>query len=328
MVEAEIVVDFLPPVGYDSSEVIYMTTAQLLKNLEVPSTPVDVILDTDAFNEIDDQFAIAYLLNSGEKLHIKGLTAAPFFNHHSNSPADGMERSYQEILKLLKLADRGDIVPLVFPGAREYLPDEKTPVISNAAQFIAEAAERYSPEKPLYIVTIGAITNVASALLLNSRMKENTVIVWLGGHAHHHYHNREFNLFQDIAAARVVFGCGVPLVQLPCDGVVDRFSTTRYELEHWLLGKNPLCDYLVQNTINEAESYAAGKPWSRVIWDVTAVAWLLNEDNRFFDSELRHSPIPEYDGHWAFDGHRHFMRYVTAVNRDALFQDLFTKLTR
>ena len=41
-----------------------MTIAQLLKNLQVPDHPVDVVLDTDAYNEIDDQFAIAYLLRS------------------------------------------------------------------------------------------------------------------------------------------------------------------------------------------------------------------------------------------------------------------------
>ena len=81
-----------------------MTAEQYLKNLTPPTEQVDVILDTDAYNEIDDQFAIAYLLRCGEKLNIKGFCAAPFFNAHSNSPADGMERSYQEILKILELA--------------------------------------------------------------------------------------------------------------------------------------------------------------------------------------------------------------------------------
>ena len=87
-----------------------------------------------------------------------------------------------------------------------------------------------------------------------------------------------------------------------------------------------MADYLARNTIDAAESYAAGKPWTRVIWDVTAVAWLLNDNQRFMTDELRHSPIPEYDNRYAFDNTRHFMKYVTGINRDALFQDLFTKL--
>ena len=40
-----------------------------VKNLQVPQGNVDVVLDTDAYNEIDDQYAIAYLLKSKEKLN-------------------------------------------------------------------------------------------------------------------------------------------------------------------------------------------------------------------------------------------------------------------
>lgn len=305
-----------------------MTTEQLLKNLDVPTGKVDVILDTDCYNEIDDQFALAYLLKAGEKLNPLGICAAPFFNPRASSPADGMEKSYQEIQKLLQIAGREDLEDRVFRGACNYLPDENSPVYSAAADFMAEQAVAHSPDKPVYIVAIGAITNVASALLLEPRMKENAVVIWLGGTAHHWRDNREFNLMQDVAAARVVFGCGVPLVQLPCPGVVDHFMTNRYELEHWLSGKSELCDYLVNATVEEAESYAAGKPWSRVIWDVTAVAWLLDERHIYFDSELRHSPIPEYDDRWAFDQHRHFIRYVTTVYRDNLMEDLFQRLTQ
>ena len=85
-----------------------MTQEQYLKNLEVPSGKVDVILDTDAFNEIDDQFAISYLLLSGEKLNTVGLCAAPFFNSLSTGPKDGMEKSYDEILRLLGFLKRDD----------------------------------------------------------------------------------------------------------------------------------------------------------------------------------------------------------------------------
>lgn len=305
-----------------------MTTAQLINNLQPPDHIVDIVLDTDAYNEIDDQFAISYMLRSPERLNVKRICAAPFFNKKSASPEDGMYRSYDEILKLLKMADREDLIPHVHQGSAHYLPDEKTPVPSRAADYLVQLSKNYTPENPLYIVAIGAITNVASALLLDPEMKERVVIVWLGGHAHHFRNNKEFNLMQDVASVRVIFGCGVPLVQLPCCGVVDRFATNRYELEHWLKGKNPLADYLVQNTIDEAESYVAGKPWTRVIWDVTAVAWLLNDNQRFMTDELRHSPIPEYDHRYAFDNTRHFIKYVTAINRDALFDDLFSKLVK
>jgi inosine-uridine nucleoside N-ribohydrolase len=65
------------------------------------------------------------------------------------------------------------------------------------------------------VVAIGAITNVASALLLAPDIAERIVVVWLGGHPHGWHHTREFNLQQDVTAARHVFDCGVPLIQCP-----------------------------------------------------------------------------------------------------------------
>lgn len=305
-----------------------MTHEQLLKNLQVPAGPIDVVLDTDTYNEIDDQFALSYLLRSGEKLTVKALCAAPFFNDNSTSPEDGMERSYREIFNLLHLAEREDLNPIVFEGSRTYLPDERTPVDSPAAHELVRLAKGYSPEKPLYVVAIGAITNVASALLMDPAIKNNIVIVWLGGHALEWPETGEFNMMQDVAAARVVFGCGAPVVQLPCMGVVDHFYATGPELRYWLGGKNALCDYLVAHTEEAANAYAAGKVWSRVIWDVTAVGWLLNDGNRLMEGRIIPAPLPQYDNHYSIDFTRHPSCYVWCIHRDALMQDLVEKLTR
>ena len=40
------------------------------KNLSVPEGKIDVLLDTDTFNEVDDQFALAYMLASYDKLNV------------------------------------------------------------------------------------------------------------------------------------------------------------------------------------------------------------------------------------------------------------------
>ncbi len=302
-----------------------MDNALFMKNLSVPTERIDAILDTDAYNEIDDQFAIAYMLLSVDRINTKAICAAPFFNSKSISPKDGMEKSFDEIQKLLSLIKLDYRMPL-YKGSEMFMRDEATPIISDAARYMADEAEKYTPENPLYIVAIGAITNVASACLLNPQaMKKNTVIVWLGGNAHTWPDTKEFNMEQDVAA-RVVFNCGAPIVQLPCMGVVSAFTTTKPELEYWLLGKNPLATYLAENAIREAEAYASGRPWSRCIWDVTAVAWLLNDNSRFLDSYLTPIPLPQYDNHYSFNPHRQFSRYIYNVRRDALFFDLFTKI--
>ena len=304
-----------------------MTREQFMKNLEVPAGVIDCVLDTDTYNEIDDQFALSLMVKS-PKCSVKGIFAAPFFNANSTSPEDGMERSYDEILNLLTLIGNEELKKCVYKGSRTYLKDEKTPVESPAAFRLAELAAEYSPEKPLYVVAIGAITNVASALLLKPEIKENIVLVWLGGHSEQWFDTCEFNMMQDVAAARVVFGCGCPLVQLPCMGVASTFIISGPELEYWLKGQNPLCDYLARHTIEAAEAYAAGRVWSRVIWDVTAVAWLLNDNDRFMFSEIIPAPIPQYDHHYSHDVRRHPMRRVTFIHRDALMQELVETLRR
>ena len=308
----------------EREELYKMTNEQRIKNLSVPEGRVDVVLDTDAFNEIDDQFAIAYLLRSKEKLNTKAIYAAPFFNSNSVSPKDGMEKSYDEILKLISLL--GENVD-VFKGSESFLDNENTPVISSVAQDLAERVKNYSPQNPLYVVAIGAITNIASAILLNPEFAENAVVIWLGGHALHYHNTREFNMYQDVAAARVVMQSGVPFVQLPCMGVVNSFTVSKPELEFWLKGKNDLADYLAENTIKEAEGYAKGSAWTRVIWDVTAVAWLLNNSERFMESRIIPTPIPTYDNFYATDYNGYPMRYVYNIKRDNLMTDLFRKLT-
>ena len=304
-----------------------MKTEQLIKNLEVPEGKIDVVLDTDAYNEIDDQFAISYMLKSKEKLNVKAILAAPFLNDKSVSPKDGMEKSYEEILKLLDLADESEMKNNVYKGSEMFLPDEKTPVESDAAEYIVKLAKNYSPENPLYIVAIGAITNVASAFIKAPEIAENTVVVWLGGTALHWTESAEFTMYQDVAAARVVMGSEAAFVQLPCAGVVDIFTISKPELLYWFHGKNKLSTYLAENSIAEADSYALNKPWTRVIWDVTAIAWLLNDNDRFMQSYLCATPIPEYDDHYGMNPKGKLMRYVYHINRDRLMEDLIKKIT-
>lgn len=309
-------------------ERLHMKQKDLLffQRLSKPEGKIDVVLDTDTYNEVDDQFALAYLLCRRDRINLKAICAAPFHNAKSESAADGMEKSFQEIHHILNLMGKEEYAPWVYRGSADWLPDEETPVHSEAAEKLAELAMEYSPENPLYIVAIGAITNVASALLLKSEITDRIVIVWLGGNAHDWPDNQEFNCGQDVASARVIFDSGAAVVQLPCAGVVSAFKTTAGELEMFLRGKNKLCDYLVDIVERDGAAESPYKTWSRVIWDVTAVGWLLEED--FMRDKLVPSPIPQYDHHYSFDPDRHFIRYVYWINRDALFDDLFEKLAQ
>ena len=288
-----------------------------------PRGCVDVVLDTDAYNEVDDQYAIAYLLRSTEKLNTRAIYAAPFLNDHSETPADGMEQSYDEICKLLSLM--GEDVP-VFRGSMDFLESEERPIVSPAALDLIDRATLYSPERPLYVVAIGAITNVASAILMAPEIAKNLVVVWLGGHAYHYHDTREFNMREDVAAARVVMSADVPFVQLPCRGVVDLFSVSRGEFFDYFEGRNALCDYLLSHTVTQLDLEWGRKMWSKPLWDVTAIAWLLFEDGRTIATREEALRLPDYEGGYEPPCEDRRIGYVYHLRRDPILRDLVKKL--
>ena len=67
----------------------------IVSRLKKPAGRVSAVLDTDPFNEVDDQFALAYILRSPERIDLQAIYAAPFHNEKVASAAEGMERSYQ-----------------------------------------------------------------------------------------------------------------------------------------------------------------------------------------------------------------------------------------
>lgn len=308
-----------------------MDSAQLIKNLSVPDGIVDAVIDTDAGNEIDDQFALTYLLNSTDKINLKAIYAAPFYSTvyecKSNNPKDGMYKSYDEILKILDYTDNKEYSNVVFHGAGKYMDSESVPVESDASRDLVRRAKEYSPDNPLYVIAIAAITNIASALIMDPEISKNIVVVWLGGHSLNMPKGcAEYNMMNDIAAARVVYKSDVPVVQLPCKGVVTSFYVTEQELKYWLSGKNKICDYLVEIVMKE-QSWLSGKPWSRVIWDVTAVGWLLNEGDRFMESQIIPCHIPQYDMEYEKNDGK-LIRYVNYIKRDELLEDLIGRITK
>lgn len=291
-----------------------------LERLQPPTGQIRMVLDTDTYNEIDDQFAVVYSLLSPDKLIVEALYAAPFFNDRSSGPGDGMEKSYEEILRLL---DRLNVSPenFVFKGSTEYLADYSKPCHSEAVADLIERAMTTPDDEVLYVVAIGAITNIASAILIQPEIINKIVVVWLGGHALHWPNTDEFNLMQDVMAAQLVFDCGVPLVHVPCVGVTTHLHTTVPEMETYVKGQGKIGGYLFEIFCDYSTQH---RGWSKVIWDIATIAYLI--DPAWIPTEIVHSPILTEKKTWSFDHSRHFIRYANYVRRDPIFRDLFAKL--
>ena len=306
-----------------------------LEKLQLPAGKVRIVIDTDTYNEIDDQFAVVHALLSPERLRVEALYAAPFFNHRSSSPGDGMEKSYDEILRLLDKL-RVPSENRAFRGSSGFLVDYEHPYSSEAVSDLIERA--MNAEDPLYVVAIGALTNIASAILLEPKIIEKIVVIWLGGTALHWPHAVEFNLAGDVLASRLVLDCGVPLILIPCAGVTTHLRTTVSEIEQYVQGNGAIGDYLAETFKGYNDDHFA---WSKEIWDVVAIAYLLNAD--WIPSHIVSSPIiaQRTAGNvqihdpiiwekqlltWSFDQSRHQIRCAYYVDRDPIFRDLFSKL--
>ncbi len=324
----------------------------MLEPPEPRDGPVDVVIDTDAGNEIDDQFAVVWAFLRPDRVRVEAVTACPFsydvgrqlegpgtaqldkqaYAQRMKSatagfptldPASGVRRARVEIVRMFDLLEEpiDDRVPV---GADRYLPGPDTPVVSDAAETLIDLARR-DRERPLQVLAIGCATNVASALLLAPDIVSKIVVSWTSAYpSFWPYPNASYNLAQDLHAARVLFESGVPLVYLPGYYVGEELRVSLPEIEAHVAGRGPVGAYLAE--IFRAWGADDRRPGaSKVLWDLINVAWIV--DPSWLATNLVPSPSLGDDLRWADGGQdRHVLREATDVDRDSIIGDLFACL--
>jgi inosine-uridine nucleoside N-ribohydrolase len=172
---------------------------------KVPTIPpkgqrIRIVIDSDAKNEIDDQWAIALAILSPERFEIEGFVGANFDNQRGGS--EGVEESAKEIETVLEKAGMAGKWPVKrgsHPMQYQFVPSE-----SEGVDFIVERAMAGSPDNPLWVVGLGASTDMASAFLKEPRILDRVVVFW-------HFRTRwpekcyNFNVYGDVRAARLIF---------------------------------------------------------------------------------------------------------------------------
>ncbi|NJS35984.1 MAG: hypothetical protein HC765_05315 [Brachymonas sp.] len=312
------------------------------QRLVLPKGKINIVIDTDAANEIDDQFALAWALRRQDRLKIHGIYATPFsFAHRRalyphaapdappfNSPEIGMLRSFDEILKVQKLLGIQQTIP-TFKGSPSYLRSLQEPIQSDATDHLIATALAMPPDAPLYVVAIGCATNVASALLLAPEIASKIVVVWTSAFPSHAPHvNQSFNLEQDVFASQWLYDSGVPMVYLPGYHVGAQLRLSLAEVERYVLPYGAMGAYLhtlfTSNPLWAVTGGPAAASHSWVIWDLINFAWLLNPD--WVSTHLVNTPILDNNLLWQPRDDAHPMREAYAIQRDAIFNDLFASL--
>jgi purine nucleosidase len=282
-----------------------------------------VIINTDAKNEADDQFAIVHGLLS-PTFDIRGLIAAHFGTRRSDR---SMEESREEIDLLLDLMDLTGQVP-VANGAPTGIPDERTPLDSPGAQLIIEESKLASKDDPLFVSFLGPLTDMASAILLDPELVHRDVIViWIGGRGYQGFaadHRMEFNLSNDIPAANLVFGSGMTVWQVTSD-VYTKVSVSYAELEEKIGDAGPLGKYLIEQ-LHEFNDTHHGEPIeSRSLGDSPAISLMLYPHSGNF--RVRPAPRFGVDG-WYLPGTDNPIHVCEQVDVRFLLEDMFAKIRR
>src|SRR5215207_401066 len=153
------------------------TDAGLGRNCMQRSSRRRVVINTDAKNEADDQFAIVHALLS-PSLEVRGLIAAHFGTSRSNR---SMKESREEIDLLLDLLGVEHHVT-VANGAPVAIANEQTPMDSAGAQLIIAESNLATAQEPLFVAFLGPLTDMASAILLDPGIvHRDLVVIWIGG---------------------------------------------------------------------------------------------------------------------------------------------------
>lgn len=277
---------------------------------------INIILDTDTYNECDDQFALAYLLKSQDRFNIEAITIAPYQHDNDLSIVEGQEKSYNEVLKICNWISY-DTENKVFKGSTDYTTDgynETNPAVEK----IIEIALR---NEKTYIMAIGAITNVAMAIIKEPKIIDRIEVIWLGGHSLLNKDNQEFNFKQDVQAVKTVFDSKVKVTIIPCKNVASNLKTSIYEIEHNLKGKNELCNYLCSRFYNDGKH---GIQTRRVIWDISVIAYLINKN--WFETIEINCPNLNEDTAYELNTNNHKITMVNYLDTDKIFEDLFKKI--
>lgn len=278
---------------------------------------VRVILDTDAKNEVDDQFAIVQAVLS-ESFDLKGVIAAHFGVSKSEH---SMQDSYDEIEKVLSFMDKADSVA-VFHGAEKALESEEMPGESEGAKLIIEEAMK-DDERPLYVAFLGPLTDMASALLLNPEIaKRNIIVIWIGG-GDWPAGGWEYNLNNDVCAANVVFKSQVQLWQVPRN-VYRMMPVSFAELRNRVYPYGKIGQYLTENVIAFNNEWVSRPAEYRILGDSPAVGIILFNDC----GEWEWKPAPEFGEHmnYVHNGRNRPIKVYKNIDARFILEDLYAKL--
>ncbi len=286
------------------SAILFPLFALLLSVSCTSNRGIDVIFDTDANNEIDDQHAIAYLLLNGDSFNTLAITTNVTVNGSIQAQCD-------EVRRVATLVDRDvEIIPGATAGFEEIVNtlDNAEYDGCEAVDFIIRQAMAHSPKDKLTIVPVGKLTNVALAIAKAPEIIPNIKVVWLGSN---YPDPGEHNMVCDIPSMNYVLDTDVELAisvaRYGKPSGTDAVRVTIDRVKEDIAGKGPRAKTPVTGrhggeftcfgdySLNLFENIGKAADGSRALFDMACVAVVKNPE--WCDATVIPAPI-YVDGQW------------------------------
>lgn len=292
----------------------------------------DIIFDSDANNELDDQHAIAYLLMNQDYFNVLAVTT-----NATKLGGDAAMHAVEAQRIVHLMGDLGKNIP-VLPGATGNFEDIRTTLANEvydgweAVDFIIEAARKHSAKKKLLLVPVGKLTNVALALEKAPDITDKVKILWLGSN---YPRPGEYNLENDIPSMNYLLNqnveMGIALVD-PQNGMTgtSQVCVTRGEVKEKFVGKGPKVQPIVGRqggmfncfgdySLNLFDQCSTDDNYRRALFDMAALNITRHPDW----AEQKEIPAPIMEGKAFVErpDNQHKIKIFYNFNRDAIVED-------
>ena len=289
---------------------------------------IPVLLSTDVGNEIDDQWAITYMLLN-PAFAVQGIISA----HAPNLPAPSAHASYEVLVDVVEHRLRMTNHPPLREGASVALSDAHTPLRNGGVDLLLKCSRRFSKRHRLNVLTIGAATDVASAILIDPSLADRINVVAMG------FRNlseagKEFNVQNDPHAWQAIFASKVPVAIGSGDVCKSYLSLNYGEAKQLVSTHGAIGAWLWQDykawyfkNVEPEATHDLSKSW--VIWDIVVLAY---EEGWTTQKSI---PRPQMDDDLRFaqqdareEAKRGVIQWITTVDSARLWSDFVAKLDR
>ncbi len=233
-----------------------------------------VIIDADTGNEVDDLYAIVRGLIE-PNWEVIALNATQWQPAHW-AVEQTMEESYRLNQVLLGYLGLGGKVKSLRGGINRLFDWGNRAQPSLASSHLITAAHDLEEGEKLTVIALGALTNVATAILMDPSITSKIKLYWLGSTYDFKkdiLRKRDFNCMMDPQALEEVLASKVELHVIPVN-IAAQMTFEYEETKKQLGGQHDLLDFLLDRWYNHLD----GGRIERTIWDLAIIDAVIHPE--------------------------------------------------